>query len=258
MAKTDQKSFHCRFISLKVIIIGLGLYLAINSLFPKEPPKEVRVTNVTDSSLTVSWTTTKPTTGHLVFNQQPNRFLRTLGFFCASFPILTPYCLGTAYDEALTPGYNHQVTLKNLSPNSSYYYRIISEGRLFKKNDLGRVLLDIQTHSVLEGLTLPQPAFSRVFKSDGKTGVPGALVYLTLLDGKNRKLVKSSTISTVTDWRGVWQVDLGNFRQFNQESFHKITADDILFIEVKAGKLGEARQFQPAAKTDPVEPIILK
>lgn len=258
MAKTVQKSIHCRWIGLKVLLIAIGLNLMIFSVLPGGPPQDVRVTNITDSTITVSWTTTEPTRGWLIYNQQPNRFLRKLQFVCLGIPILSPYCFRAAYDEVPTPSYNHQVTLKKLAADSSYYYRIVSDQHSYKSDKNKHVLPDIQTHSTLENLTVPQPAFSRVLKSDGKTGVPGALVYLTLLDGKTRKLVKSSTLSTVTDWRGVWQADLGNFRQFNRESFHKIAADDILLIEVKAGPLGEAKQFQPAGKTNPVEPIILK
>jgi len=258
VAKTAQKSAHCRWVGLKALAIAIGLNLMIYSVLPGGPPQDVRVTNVTDSTITLSWTTAKPTRGWVIYNQQTNRFLRKLQFLGIAFPILSPYCFKAAFDEAPTPAYNHHVTLKKLSPDSNYYYRIVSDQHPYKFDLNRQILPDIETHSLLESLTLPRPAFSRVFKSDGVTGVPGALVYLTLLDGKDRKLIKSSTLSTITDWRGVWQADLGNFRQFNQESFHQIAEDDLLFIEVKAGPLGEAKQFLLVAKTDPIPPIILE
>lgn len=243
------------------LILGLfvttlvGLLIVIFFPAPAVPPQNLRITNVTDSSLSISWTTGKPVKSQVIFSLQENRILRSL-----QLSPLYPLFLkkeNIVQNEIASLSYTHHVTLKNLKPNSSYYYRIVSNNKILKVDANGKILPDIKTASVLENLSMPQPIFSRVFQNDGKTGAANVLIYLVLIDGGNPNLIKSSTLSTFTDNRGIWSQDLGNLRQFNQESFHEITKEDLIFLEAR-GSNSYNSGFQPATLRQPARFVTLK
>lgn len=239
---------------LTAIIVNLMVYL----FTPNFPPENVRITNITDATISISWTTSQPTSGFIAYNQQANRFLRTIQFFCYQLPILARHGFKIGADEISNPSYTHHVTLKNLSSNTDYYYRIASGQRLYKTDKSGKVLPDIKTASVLENLPLPQPIFSRVFQKDGEIGAPNVLVYLTLIDGTDKNIIKSSTISAFTDAKGIWNTDLGNFRQFNKESLPQILKTDLIFVEAQGSVLGSKSGYQAASTRQPAQFIYLK
>ncbi|HNP89275.1 MAG: Fibronectin type III domain protein [Microgenomates group bacterium ADurb.Bin219] len=237
------------------VAILVGFLIIIFSPAPTVSPQNLRISNVTDSSLSISWTTDKPVRSQVIFSQQENRILRSLQLSFLYPLLLEKYNI--AQNEITNPSYTHHVTLKNLKPNSSYYYRIVSNNKVLKTDANGKILPDIKTASALEKLSMPQPIFSRVFQSDGKTGAADVLVYLVLIDGENTNLIKSSTLSTFTDIRGVWSLDLGNLRQFNQESFHEITKEDLIFLEARSGRYYNS-DFQSATLRQPARFVTLK
>lgn len=71
-------------------------------------PNDVRVSNITDSSLTISWTTDKESIGFVIWNKG-----------------------NTRPDEK---GYTHLVTLSGLEAATSYKYKINSNGVFFDNN----------------------------------------------------------------------------------------------------------------------------
>lgn len=242
-----------------ILVLGLGIALALafGLSLPgvSLPPSEVRIANVTDSSLAISWVTDKPTQGGIVLSTQQSPILRRLGFFACSFLSFKCWAFG---DEIANPGTTHLVFLKNLTPQKPYYYRIFSGGRLWKFDKEGKILPSLETAPILENLSLPNPFFSRIYKADGKTPLAGALVYISLIDSKSRDIIKSQPLTTYTDQKGVWLTDLGNLRSFDLKQTVTPAPGDLLFIKVWAPDGKMTAEFVNFYQTEVTKPIILR
>ncbi len=84
---------------------------------PESTPKDVRITNVTDTSFSVSWITDKPTTGFVKWGETSN-----LG--------------STAQGDVSKGSITHSVTIKGLQKSKPYYFTINSGGQDYKNNGL--------------------------------------------------------------------------------------------------------------------------
>jgi len=222
---------------------------------PSLPPSEVRMTNITDSSLVISWLTDEPTQGGVVISTQPNRALRFFDFFLCEYFSFDCFVF---LDKIEKPSNNCYVFLNNLNPESAYYYRIVSGGRFWKNDKEGEILPSLRTGAVLSELSLPNPVFSWVLQGDGQTAAQGALVFLSLIGGEERSVVKSQLLSTFTDAKGIWQVDLGNLRSLESAEIISPILGDLLLVEVWAPDGRKFAEFTEIGQEIEVEPIILR
>jgi len=249
--KIQEKWKFPLFLSSGVVVI---IFLILSLMGVSYPPKEVQIANITDSSLSISWITDKPTNGGVVLSSQPNRFWRTLEFFACQY-LLRCRVFG---DEIVNPSVSHFVVLKNLKPETAYYYRIYSAGKLWKKDKEGRILPKIKTSGVLETLSLPNPIYSQVLEVDGKRPIAGALVHISLVEGKDR-IVKSKPLITYTDSKGIWLADLGNLRDETDENRAiSPSFDDLLFISVLTPDGRKVGRFAEIYQKRTVEPIVVQ
>jgi len=104
-----------------VVILFLSFSLLLNKVLVQKRavgeallPSQVIVSNITSRSFTVSWFTEKKTTGSVIFPAIGQIFNDNRG--------------------AATWSQIHWVTLENLSPNQKYYFAIKSGGEVFGKN----------------------------------------------------------------------------------------------------------------------------
>lgn len=169
-----------------VICFVAGIIVASESILRSqaqasgdELPRNVEVTNVTDTSFTVSWMTEKATTGVVIVSGAAIK-------------------KHTAYDERDLGGKlgsytTHSVTVGKLAPSASITAVILSNG---KKHDP----LTFRTGPAMSGGTTGlEPAYGTILTSTN-TPADGALVYLTVEGGqKLSALVKKS---------GTWLIPL--------------------------------------------------
>ena len=221
----------------------------------KPQADEVKAANVTDSSLSIAWLTDQPTQGSIAISAQSNRLLRFFEFFSCQY--FGAKCQLFA-DEMAGASATHFVTLKNLEPETSYYYRLVAGSHFLKYDQQGEILPAIKTAAVLEQPALPQPVFGPVFEADGATPIENALVYLNLLDGKNRNIIKSQPIMTFTDRSGVWLADLGNLRGFDQKTAAQPESGDLLFIKVWAPDGRQTAEFMPYSGEKAMRALIVQ
>mgnify|MGYP001563722291 FL=1 len=108
-----------------LVAIGVGLYWVKNKTAPDTKsgqaiaPKQVRLTNVTDTGFSVSWTTDQATTAKIKLGTDT----------------------GSLKDQLLddrdqlsgeTGSFEvHHLSAKNLTPNTKYYFKIESGGKSF-------------------------------------------------------------------------------------------------------------------------------
>ena len=158
-------------------------------------PKNVRVSNVTDSSFTVSWTTDDVTTGFVNWGEKTSNIASV-----------------TQTDRRAI----HSHTVTDLNPTQTYYFTLVSDGVMFDNNKI--------PWSVKTGATLPAPRnpytiTGTVVDTLGNP-VEGALVSATVGG--------VYPLSTTTSPSGNWILSLGLVRTNDLLNYTKIKPETTL------------------------------
>jgi len=187
-------------------------------------PKNVRVTNLTDSSFTVSWTTDKSTVGYVKYGpSSPTE---------------------TVHPTNESASFIHSITISDLTPQTSYSIIINSNGDDYDNNDLP---WQASTASVLAPPT-SQIISGKVLLASGEPA-GNVLVYTTTSS--------ASPLSTITSASGEWNIPISNARTTLLNSYITITGTTLLEIFVEGGPLSIATAQIYAAAANPVPPITL-
>lgn len=182
-------------VGLLLTIVLVGVVVAFFEWYSRKPssasgsvtPLSVFVTNVTDTSVTIVWTTSAPATGIVKL--------------AATKRMPAVYFDDRDTTGKMKPYTTHSVTIRSLTPATSYSFHILSNGKNY--TNAGKPYI-VTTASTLTGEgTGLEPAYGAV--SDGN-GLPvvGAIVLLTLERGQ--------LLSTLTSLSGSWLVSLGYAR----------------------------------------------
>lgn len=219
-------------IGLIVLVIGIftGLFLIRSqNIFrlgasSEETPKDVRVSNITDSSFTVSWTTDKETSGFVKWGKNINNLDKVEN------------------DTISQKGYTHSATIKSLNPETEYYFIINSNSKDYNNQGIswklktGKTLSEPLNNIIISG---------SVLKQDG-TPAKHSLIYFTVGGG--------SLLSTVVSNTGTWLIPISPTRNRNLDSYIPIDEKNTLIeISVDAGinGLSTAQIYPQSAKYAP-------
>ena len=211
----------------------------------------VKVTNVRDTSFTVSWSTDVIATGWVNYGT-------------------SPALDQAAYDDrgAKAIGESHHVTLQGLSPQTTYYFEVVS----------GATVDDHEgsCYQVTTGRTLGLPAsdsiYGQVFESDGVTPAEGAIVYITLRDADGTGSPgEARVMSALVGGDGWWQANLGNARLADGTGYFTYSAagDAVVLMAqgpagrfvsrtVDTGDLGPAAPLTLVRQRRPYLPLVVK
>ncbi|MCD6290452.1 MAG: hypothetical protein J7M34_08115 [Anaerolineae bacterium] len=205
--------------------LGIGLAILLVATMPIVTALQcpsiivyrVYVTDVRDTSFTVTWITDIASDGHVDWGLSTS--------------------LGNTKSDPVANTTTHYVTVGGLSPNTTYYFRVRS-GAAVDDNE-GTY------YSVTTGPTLDIPVpgkivWGYVYDSDGMTPVANAIVYLQLQDMDGRgSLENSQWVATRTDDSGAWFYSLVNVRTANGYGYFEFTDGvDRLRIVAQGGDKG--------------------
>lgn len=218
-----------------ILIVGVatGVLLVQNRQFfrlgaeGELSPRDVRVTNITESSFTVSWTTDKITSGFVKYGTN-SRSLNE-----------------QELDEIAGQGNVHYTTIQGLSSKTSYYFKINSGGDDFDNNGI--------VWQTSTGSQIPQEdpnIVSGVIFSAIGTPVENAIVYVSTGG--------AIPLSTTTSPTGTWLVNLSS--ALGQDLTQRPLVDStnsLLEISVQAGPLGVATAQIYPQSAKPAPPITL-
>ncbi|MEW6607269.1 MAG: fibronectin type III domain-containing protein, partial [bacterium] len=204
------------FVSISII------FFSVTKLCEASIAKEMRITNVTDSQIIVSWITDVEETCHVNYG-------------------LTPATGLTAYDVRglLTSDDTHYVKITGLNPETIYYFELVSGATVDNNNGMyyqAKTGADIKR----SGLDF---AYGRVFKSDAVTYATGAIVYFYLKDGNAQDSPGNSALwSSLVDSNGYWSENLINLRTQDGKEFFEYSVDggDNLILYGEGAKEGTA------------------
>jgi len=199
--------------------------------------QDIRVTNLRDTSVTITWQTSQPANGLVEVLQDG-----------AS--------VGLAEDVrgAGTIDRLHYVVVSNLTPGIPYDFTIQSVGQ---DASISSGQGSFETSSTPVSVPRSHSAYGRVMALDGVTPVANALVELHLIDGDDRGTAGSSlTLSALTDANGYWYANLGNSRQSDGTAFN-FSTDDSLALQASRPGLLPAQAEQSVADTFPAANVLL-
>jgi hypothetical protein len=171
-------------------------------------PANVQITNVSDTTFTVSWTTELAATGAL--------------------SVATPRGVQVLFDDQDTKNQGryltHSVTLRSAAPDTEYSITILSNG---KKNLDGKVPYKVRTGPALGTASGNlEPAYGTIV-TDSNQPVKDALVYVTLEGGQ--------TLSAVSKPSGTWLIPLNLVRTQDVTGYLPVTERMTETIIVRTG-----------------------
>lgn len=211
-----------------VLVLGLaaGVYLiGQQQIFrlgatTDAAPTDLRISNVTDTSFTASWVTSRDVVGYISWGETAS-----LGQI--------------ARPTDTSPSRIHSVTVQNLSPGKSYFF-VVNSGRA--EFDNNGVPWSVQTGPSLGAATSTALASGRVVDSNG---APAANVLVYLNSGSIAQL------STTTSLNGTWTIPLSTARNKILTAYANPSPDTVLEIFIQ-GENGVATAQVLVSQANPI------
>jgi len=234
---------HKRIPTLFGIILLLAGFFAINyavnhTVFfttqasPTYTPEELRVTNLTDTSFTLSYVTQESVLGTLTYDSTPTGNKVALDDRDQQSGTPQPYL-------------THHITVKNLSPNTTYYYSILSSNKTFIDKDKP---FSVKTlNSLTQDPSRQTPIVGSVANEDGSHD--NNTIVLLVTDG-------AQTLSTLTKADGTFIMPLNALRTNDFSSYIAFTPNSLIKLLVENPK-GKATVSVLASQINPVPLITL-
>lgn len=222
-----------------LVAVGVGLYWVKNKTAAPPAaaglaPKQVRLTNVTDTGFSVSWVSDQAATGKIKLGNEVNSLKDQvlddrdqLSGETGSFEV-------------------HHLTAKNLKANTKYYFKIESGGRAF--DNQGKPF-EITTGPTLGNAPAADPVYGTVL-SASRTPAEGVIVYVNLAN--------AAPLSALVKSGGNWALSLSTARTTDLKSYLTYdTQATIVNLLVQGGKQGTAPAITTTANDNPVPDITL-
>jgi hypothetical protein len=196
-------------------------------------PREIKVTNLSENSFTVSWISDVPTSGFVALGKTSNldeTFLEDRDI----------------WDKGIENYYTHHVTVTNLEASTTYYFKVSSDEKLFGQDDSP---FKVTTATPSLSSPVSDPAYGQILKDDG-TPAEGTVVYL--------KTSNCTTLSSLVRASGNWLIplnlsrteDLADFCQYSKRGAK-------IEIFAQGGPSGESRATVLTGLEKPVPNITL-
>jgi hypothetical protein len=200
----------------RAITVTIGTPSSGSSPEITEAPRSIRVSNVRDTTLTVTWVTDASTTGALRWGIDDGTAPNT-----------------DTYDRRGPAGsYSvHYVTLSGLTPSTRYRFDVIS-GSTTDTNNGSHYLA---TTGPTIGATSPDLAFGTASLS-ANGAATSAVVFVTASGPSGTSAPLAALITPSS--RGYWAANLGNLRQASLDAPFPVTGDTVLTVTADAGTDG--------------------
>jgi len=217
------------FLGILFLAISIGITtflvkqggLISTSAAPSYEPKDVRITNITDNSFTVSYFTKDPASGVINYGDTPNLGTSALDDKDQTLESVSNYRL-------------HGVTVKNLTPTTKYYFSIISGKDTYTNNSSP---FEIITGKTIEDTKEPISLTGKVVLPDQKPP-NAAIVYLTA----NNAHVISSEVKR----DGSFSIPLNTLRNSDLNSYYEIENDTVIKLLIYGDELSSNVLLSPA------------
>ncbi len=205
-----------------LVALGVGILGLLGSFFlvlrqvdfsgqsaPGEAPQQVKLTNLTENSASISWLTNDLASGAVAYGVKPD----------LESNISTFDDRGGNVSSLL-----HQVTLKNLKPGSAYYFRIVSGTSTFDNQGKPYVFSTPQHYSLT-----PLPPAILKGRSEKES-----LVYFSFRN--------SLPVSALSDEKGFYLLTINNALNSDQEGFHSVQSGEKGYLLFQYAKESQTQE----------------
>jgi len=224
-------------IAIGVVIITAILNLAGVFKTDQIPPENVQISNQTDDSLTVSWTTSQGVKNScIILSAKTQPLIRKLHLCLARWlpDVLTNSKTCLKNSKLLN---QHHLSLSKLKPETEYSYQIISNHQLYDQQ-LFTLQTDIYTQPTQSKEPLPTmktlpesnrqssspiPLYGSVLDTSGNP-ISNQIVYLSSLKAGGK-------LSALTDSTGAYYFDL---TKLYDKNFNQLQLQSLTLIEIQA------------------------
>lgn len=195
-----------------LIALGLTIFLSGNTvLFVTKAtvgadPKNIQLSNLTNTSFTISYTTDAPATGSITYGTDPT---------------LSEIALDDR-DQQASGAAEHQIhfiTIKNLTPGTRYYYAILSGGQ---KEENNGTPFTITTASVASSQAVNSTLSGSISLNDGSIPTE-SIVYVTGPDIQQ--------LSTLVNADGSYHLPLDNLQSTQASAAGALPPDTVLQLQ---------------------------
>ncbi len=172
-------------------------------------PSEVKVSNVTDLGVTVSWLGAENHLAQVQYSTDPD-----LSYYESAYDAM----------EAEYPDDIHWVDIPRLSPSTRYYFRILPLDPNDKREDKVR---SFTTTPRLNSIPYPNTIYGKVIEEGGKDiGVRGVVYAKVIHKGR-----ESYPVSATTSASGYWSLSLGHLRDRESGDLFRYSSGDAIVLE---------------------------
>lgn len=200
---------------------------------PNLAPQDIQVANITDSSATVTWQTTSPTKGQVMYGSEGG-----------------PLNINSFDDRDQTPKerLTHFVTLSNLSPESSYQFKVGTDYNHFPDKPLTLKTSSQRSTNDSKILPLKQPIQGSVIESPQKPLDEG-LVFL--------KISGASILATTIGESGNFLLSLKELRKQDLQGFYNLSPKTEGSLVIQKGSKSSLVQIILPPSNQPIPTIVL-
>ncbi|MBM3208795.1 fibronectin type III domain-containing protein [Candidatus Shapirobacteria bacterium] len=222
-----------------VLSLVMGLFLVNRAQVfllrasPGISPREVKITNVNDSSFVVSWLSEEETIGFVRLDKGGQEII-----FADDRDQL----------KGQTQKYEtHYVTIKDLSPADKYTFKIGSGGKIF--DNQGKPYEITTASTIARAAPVADPAYGMVLTTDGQPA-EGAIVYLSLANAAPQSAMVRASGNWLITLSSVRTADLTDFVSYDKEA-----SVEELFVQ--GGKRGTASAVFTTKSDSPAPTLTL-
>ncbi|HWY79980.1 MAG TPA: Ig-like domain-containing protein [Candidatus Sulfotelmatobacter sp.] len=193
-------------LSITILLSG-NAFIFVSKATVGSDPKGIQISNISDTTFTISYTTDAPAIGTISYGTDPS----------------TPSIMLDDRDQQTSKTLEHQVhiiTIKHLIPSTKYYY-VIDSGTQKAENN-GKPF-EITTDAPLSSKQIVQPLIGTVALSDGSIPTEG-IVYITSAG--------TQQLATLINSGGTYQLSLNQLRNSTMDAFTSLTPDTELQLQV--------------------------
>ena len=181
---------------------------------PASEPKDIQVTNISDSSFTVVYTTNDAVIGTITYGENPNKLDK----------------ISLDERDQLSQNINeykaHSITTNNLTPNTNYYFTIKSDKKTVKNNKEAFV---VKTGPIINNAPSTQiPMAGKVIISGGKVASDGLAV--VTINGAQK-------ISGIFRDNGNYTIPLNNLRTADLSNYFILDNNSKIDVNISSNNL---------------------
>lgn len=213
-----------------IILVAVGIYSYFYFTDDGGGIKNLRLTNLTSNSITITWTTDEAVFGKVIWGEDNN-----------FYPFVENINKSVSFDdrdvdenesgqyviveEGMKKRFTHSITIRDLDPEKQYFFKIGSDKRYFN-------LTSFRTLSLLEDINTPEALYGKAI-NEQNIAVDDALVYYRVSSAMQTSLVYSTT----TNAEGGYAIDVGYLRD-ESGNYFRFNPEAKISLEIIAREMG--------------------